>query len=83
MCLGEVCEVREVSADGSVFVRGTYRDQVVQLMTLPGDAATPTVKVGDWLVVHAGFAIGKLTPEEAKDALDIRSTQTPCEEEAQ
>lgn len=29
------------------------------------------VKVGDWVIVHAGFAIQKLTDEEAWDAIKI------------
>ena len=29
------------------------------------------VKVGDWVVVHAGFAISKIDEKEAKETLDF------------
>ncbi|MBL7220667.1 MAG: HypC/HybG/HupF family hydrogenase formation chaperone [Phycisphaerae bacterium] len=33
----------------------------------------PEVKVDDWVLMHAGFAITVLTPEDAKATLDILS----------
>ena len=33
----------------------------------------PEVKVDDWVLMHAGFAITILTPEDAKATLDILS----------
>ena len=29
------------------------------------------VKVGDWVIVHTGFAIEKLSPEEAQETLRL------------
>ncbi len=29
------------------------------------------VKVGDWVIVHAGFAIARLDEEEARETLDL------------
>ena len=34
-------------------------------------AATPDVKVGDYLIIHAGFSIEALDPEEASIRLDL------------
>ena len=69
MCLGEICEVVELRDDGRAVVRGDQREQVALLMTLSDDV-TP----GDWVVVHAGFALERLTPEQAADARSIRAT---------
>jgi len=33
----------------------------------------PEVKVDDWVLMHAGFAITILTPEDAKATLDLLS----------
>lgn len=33
----------------------------------------PEVKVDDWVLLHAGFAITVLTPEDAKATLDLLS----------
>ena len=33
----------------------------------------PEVKVDDWVLLHAGFAITILTPEDAKATLDLLS----------
>ena len=47
MCLGEVCEVKEVLAGGRALVRGPQRDQEVHLMTITG-----TLQPGDWQTVR-------------------------------
>ena len=31
----------------------------------------PSAKVGDWVLVHAGFAITVLDPAEAKETYDL------------
>ena len=32
---------------------------------------TPEVKVGDYVLIHAGFSIQHLSPDEAKDTLQL------------
>jgi len=32
---------------------------------------TPEVKVGDYVLIHAGFSIQHLAPEEAKETLEL------------
>ena len=38
----------------------------------------PDIKVGDFILVHAGFAIEKIDPLKAKETLDIIN-ETPLE----
>ncbi|MFP3953150.1 MAG: HypC/HybG/HupF family hydrogenase formation chaperone [Candidatus Bipolaricaulota bacterium] len=65
MCLaipGEVLTIDDNLA--TVDINGV--EQEVRLDTLPGEAVK-----GDYLLVHTGFAIKKLSPEEAKETLDL------------
>ena len=34
-------------------------------------AFTPEAKLGDWLLVHAGFSIGRLEESEAREVWDM------------
>lgn len=64
MCLA--IPARIVSLDGTnavVEIGGVTRDASVMLLE---DAA-----VGDWVIIHAGFAIEKLHPEEAEQTLEL------------
>lgn len=64
MCIGIPGQIAERLADGSakVDVCGVQRD--VNL-TLVGDAA-----VGQWVLVHVGFAMSIIDEAEARDTLD-------------
>ena len=75
MCLGELGEVVRVDGDTAEVVGGTGRRTTVSLMTLDQPVAA-----GDWLVVHAGFALERVSPAEAEEAARIRaasSTEEP------
>jgi hydrogenase expression/formation protein HypC len=64
MCLGvpsQVVEIREETA--VVDVGGTRREVSLALVE--------DVCVGDWVILHAGFAIEKLSPEEAEKTLAL------------
>ncbi|NJD61400.1 MAG: HypC/HybG/HupF family hydrogenase formation chaperone [Deltaproteobacteria bacterium] len=64
MCLGvpaRVIEVKEASA--TVEVGGARREISVMLLD--------RVAAGDWVILHAGFAIEKLSPEEAEKTLEL------------
>ena len=50
-------------ADGTVDFQGSRVD--VSL------AFTPDARVGDWLLVHAGFAINRLDEAEAREVWDL------------
>lgn len=73
MCLGEVVQVtatfpgRQVGTTPPTGTPGAGR-HLVSLLALEG-----TVAVGDWLLVHSGFALERLTAAEAHAALALRS----------
>ncbi len=69
MCLGELGQVQEVSGDGVAEVRVGDRARTVSLLTLD-DPVTP----GDWVLIHSGFVLSRLTADEAREAEQIRST---------
>lgn len=65
MCLGIPARVVELgpSQEGKVDYLGT---KVKTNFALLDD-----VKLGDWVIVHAGFAISKLEEEEAEETLAL------------
>jgi hydrogenase expression/formation protein HypC len=65
MCLGIPAKVVEVdeSGIGKVDYLGT---KVKANLTLLED-----VKIGDWVILHAGFAISQLNEEEAQETLQL------------
>jgi hydrogenase expression/formation protein HypC len=65
MCLAipsKVVEIRDQMA--TIDVSGVRRD--VSLLLLPEEAA-----VGDYVLVHAGFAIQRIDPEAAEEAMRL------------
>ena len=65
MCLGIPAKVVQIddSQQGKVDYLGT---KVKTNFALLDD-----VKKGDWVIVHAGFAIAKLDEEEAKETFEL------------
>ena len=76
MCLGELAEVVDRIDDRTVRARVGDRLVTVSLLTLDG-----TVAPGDWLQVHSGYALARLTDEERREAARIRATRPTMEEE--
>lgn len=72
MCLGDVAEVVELRAHGRAVVRVGGRTLEASLLTLGSPVAA-----GDWLLVHSGFALARLSATEAADALAIRAHGAP------
>ena len=68
MCLGELGLVRSIEAGGSLVVDVAGRLHSVAALALVRPAA-----VGDWVLVHSGFALAVVAPDEARDALEIRA----------
>ena len=65
MCLALPARVVElVEPDSAVVDLGGVRKQV-------SIALVPEARVGDWVVVHVGYAIGLLDPEEAEATLAL------------
>ncbi|WP_022852291.1 HypC/HybG/HupF family hydrogenase formation chaperone [Limisalsivibrio acetivorans] len=64
MCLGFPGKIDEMDEFGAIVdIEGTKRE--VSLMML-----TDEVAPGDFVMVHAGFAIAKMDPEEAEKTLE-------------
>lgn len=74
MCLGQVAQVVAVGSDGTLRVRVGDAVSVVSPLVLTGDVA-----VGDWLVVHSGYALERVSAAEAEDALRLRGAARPID----
>ena len=65
MCLAVPMRIEKLKDDGmaDVSVMGTVRDVAIDL--------TPQVQVGDYVLVHAGFAIEVVDAQYAQETLDL------------
>ena len=65
MCLAIPAQITELKDDGlaTVDILGVTRDIAIDL--------TPQAGVGDFVLVHAGFAIEVVDPEYAQETLDL------------
>lgn len=64
MCLGIPMKIRSIRRDFAEVESGRLiRTVNIQMM--------PHLKIGDYVIVHAGFAIQKLDPQKAKETLRI------------
>ncbi len=68
MCLGEVVQLVEVRPGGQALASAGTRSLLVSLLTMDGP-----VEAGDWVIVHSGFALERLSSQEAHEALALRS----------
>jgi len=65
MCLAIPVEVREVLPDDMAKVS---LDGVVKVIST---ALLDDVKVGDYVVLHVGYALAKIDPEEAQKTIEL------------
>ena len=65
MCLAIPAQITEIGDNGiaTVQILGVTRDCALDL--------TPQAQVGDYVLVHAGFAIEVVSEEYAQDTLDL------------
>ena len=64
MCIAVPMEVVELNNNmGVVELNGVKRDVGFMLME--------DIQLGDWVLIHAGFAISKLNKEEAEETLSL------------
>ncbi|MBD3334318.1 MAG: HypC/HybG/HupF family hydrogenase formation chaperone [Candidatus Eisenbacteria bacterium] len=78
MCLGipgKICEVRQADdlRMGRVDFGGTTRDVCLEYV--------PEAQVGDYVIVHVGFAINVLDEKEARETLELLRQFAEEEEE--
>ncbi len=64
MCLGVPAKVLERHEDAAVVELGGVRREVSLMLV-------DDVSVGEWVIIHAGFAIEKLSEEEAEQTLAL------------
>lgn len=69
MCLGVPGKIEEIAEnDDPVFATGKVNfGGVLREVSLAG---ITDAKIGDWVIVHAGFALNKLNEEEASEVFD-------------
>jgi len=71
MCLGipgQIVEINDVAQlRAKVDVEGVRREVSVALIGLDGPNGA---QVGDWVLVHVGFAMAKIEEAEARETLD-------------
>ena len=72
MCLGIPGRIVDLDTDhpdlAMVDVSGVARP--INLGLLSGE----TIEIGDWVMIHMGFALEKMTEEEASDAVEVLQT---------
>lgn len=76
MCLGIPMQVKSIDQFQAICeAKGIERD--VSLFMLQDDEA---VEVGDFVVVHVGYAIQKITPQEAQSAWEVYDQMLAAED---
>ena len=64
MCLGIPMQVKKIEKEfAEVRAAGLSRTVNIQML--------PELKIGDYVLVHAGFAIEKVDPRKARETLRI------------
>ena len=75
MCLGVVGQVLSVESAGDgaspAAIQVTTEGRVMTASML---AMSDIVRTGDWVLMHSGLVLGRLTEHEARDALELRNT---------
>lgn len=64
MCLAVPMKIIEIQGDMAVVESAGLRREV-------GVMLLDRARVGDWVLIHAGFAISKLTKKQARETLAI------------
>ena len=64
MCIGVPMQILEIKEDkGVVELNGVKREIGIMLLD--------DIQVGDWVLVHAGFAISKYEDDEAEEVFSL------------
>lgn len=77
MCLAIPAQVKKFIDDNIIiadFGKGVSREVSTALMP-------EEIKVGDWILIHTGYAVAKMEPEEAKETLAMWEEIWKLEEE--
>ena len=71
MCLGVPGEVIEIEEPGEGLAQGTISFGGVRKRVCL--VYVPEAKIGDYVIVHAGFALSVIDPERARDVFELLS----------
>ncbi len=75
MCLAIPTQIRVIDENGAATVElGGVERQVSLIMT-------PEAEVGDYVLVHTGYAISLMDPEEAQASLEVFAELARIQEE--
>ena len=78
MCLGVPGKLLEIVGDDPLFRTGTVSfGGVVRAVSLAG---LPGAQVGQYVIVHAGFAISTLDEDEAQEVFQYLQQMAECQE---
>ena len=64
MCLAVPAQIETIAGERATVALGGSRSDVLL-------ALVPEATVGDWVLVHAGYAITQLDPAEAKETYQL------------
>ena len=78
MCLGVPGKIIEINQTGGLRMGKIDFGGVVREACLE---AIPEAKIGDYTIVHAGFALNVLSEEDAQQTLDLLREITAIEDE--
>lgn len=85
MCLGIPGQIVEISSLenklGMVEIGGVRRE--VNLACIVDENHPPASCVGEWVLVHVGFAISRIDEEEAKRTIELFAEMTEIQAELQ
>ena len=73
MCLGipgQILEISDVTQKLAIVDVGGVRRRV-NIACIVDDAHPPESCVGDWVLVHVGFAMNRIDPQEAQITLEL------------
>lgn len=83
MCLGIPGQIVEISSVdhklGMVEIGGVRRE--VNLACIVDESHPPESCVGEWVLVHVGFAISRIDEEEAKRTIELFAEMTEIQSE--
>ena len=68
MCLAIPGKVEEILSEGDLRIGRVNFGGIVKRVCLD---YVPDIEVGDYTIVHVGFALSKIDPEEAEKTLDL------------
>jgi hydrogenase expression/formation protein HypC len=78
MCLGIPGKIEEIYQDGNLKMGKINFEGVTMPVCLE---TTPEAKVGDYAIVHAGFALSLLSEEDAQETLKMLKQMDALQDE--